>query len=367
MFLVFVVIYAVILSWVMQGILKKANAFLSEYEASRPQYKIEEYVAQLSDAFLENMLKQSAADIPVSAYETTDMLLADMMPERSEDEAVYSYRKTEDFVASHPTYYILRDEEAVATVALDRSGWTESYSFPVWRVNEPTSLLEVQAEPAYSVSVTIPKGAELRINGEKVPAENMTDVKTELQLSQTELQYADQPVAQTCELTGFYTAPTVMATDADGRTLTPDQIPDASEAHQEYVFQIADEETVDPAFEERIKALTVAYQDYVINKYRDRYTNIAVLNNYLLPGSEVANLMQTIISDIFWNNEYVSRDDRVLEIKHVKKYSDKLCVVDVYFETQLTKVVTNDYIMTTRWVLVNNGYDWYATSLQLLL
>ena len=81
----------------------------------------------------------------------------------------------------------------------------------------------------------------------------------------------------------------------------------------------------------------------------------------MLPGSDAANLMQMIVNDVYWNNPYSMRTDKVLKAEHLKMYSEKLCTCDVRFDISLTKQVTNEYIASARWVMVNNGYGWYAT------
>lgn len=368
MFVIVVILYIVIASVYMSGRRKKANAYLAEYEASRPQYKIEEYVASLGDGFFDDMLRQAAAGIQVSDYETTDGIMDTLQMRSASTDAAqpYSYIKKEDFTESRPTYYIMRGEEAVAAVTLERSGWTDKYSFPVWRVNEPQSLLEVHAEPAYEISVTMPQGCVLNVNGNPVPTDIMTEEETLPELNTMELNYSSQPMARHCEMSGFYMPPTVEVKDAEGNRLTPESTPDLTTAHHEYVFRKPADPAADPALKERAEALTRAYMDYVINKDKDRFNNLAVLNNYLMPGSEAAVLMQTIINDIYWNNQYDGRTDDV-KVTGIRTYSDKLCTADVHFDTTLTKagVGTNEYISTISWTLVNNGWGWYATSFEL--
>ena len=121
----------------------------------------------------------------------------------------------------------------------------------------------------------------------------------------------------------------------------------------------------DEALTERVTALTHAYMDYVINTRCELDANLAVLSNYLMAGSPVSNLMYTIASDIWYNNDPNMREDHVFEIKHVRMYAENLCTVDVHLESTIGKVAVNDYSGTVRWVLVNNGYGWYATNMSL--
>gem|GEM_PF-5650121 len=369
LFAIVLVIYMVIGSLISGRHAKKEQAYLAEYEASRPQYTIEEYIASLDDSFFQNMLLQAAQRIPVSEYETTDGIMDTLQMKSAtlDTSQPYSYTKKEDYSDSRPSYYIMRGEDAVASVALDRSGWTDGYNFPIWRVHEPESLLDVHAEPAYSIDVTMAQGCVLKVNGVTVPDDLLKDVESDFVLNNTEQYYMTQPMAKHCVLSGLYMPPTVEVTDEAGNPVTPDSAPDPQAAVQEYHFPYPPDANPDPALVEFADKATRAYMDYVINKNKDRYNNIAVLNNYLMPGSEAAVLMQEIINDIYWNNEYDTREDQV-EVQAVRTYSEKLCTVDVHFDTVLTKAeagTRNEYISTIRWTLVNNGWGWRATSFDL--
>ena len=364
MFAVFAVIYLIILALIIHSYSKKAHNYLAEYEASRPQYLIEEYVNALDDSFLDDMISQAAGSVQLSQYESSDVLLNTMNAKISGG-GNYSYQKTPDSTESRPVYYILRDEEAIATVPLLRSGWTEKFNFPVWSMGEPSSVVQLQAEPSYSVSITTPQGASVRINGVDVPQENFIEAPSELQLTATEMFFMNQPVSQCCEIGGLYQVPTVEVTDAEGRILTPESEPDPADAKQVLVYAHADEAEPDDALLQYVDGLTHAYMNYVINTRCDIDNNLAVLNNYLYPGSTLAVLMQTIYSDVWYNNDPNMREDHVYEVRHVRKYSDNVCTVDVHLESTIGKVAVNDYIGTVRWVLVNNGFGWKASNFEL--
>ena len=366
MFAVFLILYIVIGILVIRSAMKKARVYLAEYEASRPQYKIGEYVANLDSDFYSKMILQAVERLEINEYETPSGIMKAMEPDDLLRPAEYTYAKTEDYSDSKPNYYLLRNEKAVATLALDRSGWTAKYSFPEWRVNDPVSVMQIDAEPVYKLSVTMPKGAYLNVNGKRVPNEMLTETESELQLTNTELNFMKQPVSVKCVIEGLYAPPVVEVTDAGGITLTPEIVPEPDAAEQTYLFAQADERDPDPDLLARAEELTKAYIEYVANKDTDRFNNLAKLNNYLLPGSDAANLMQMIVNDVYWNNPYSMRTDKVLKAEHLKMYSEKLCTCDVRFDISLTKQVTNEYIATARWVMVNNGYGWYATRLELL-
>ena len=366
MFLLVLVLFVVISSIATRTCVKKAKVYMAEYEASRPQYKIAEYLEGIGDDFYSSMLRQAAGKMELSQYETSAEIMKRLSVEDVGGAAEYSYKKTEYFSDSVPSYYILRNGKAIASVSIERSGWTAKYSFPEWRMGEPVSVLNLDAKPVYSLSVTMPKGASLAVNGKRVDSELYMETEPPLVLNATELNYMKQPLSVKCEIDGLYTQPEVSVTDSNGKTLEPDRVPDAAEAEQVYLFMKQTGGTPDDALIQRAGDLTKAYINYVVNKDAERNNNLAALNNYVLPGSEAAFLMQGLYNDVYWNNPYISRDDKEFKVQNVRMLSDKLCTVDVKFDTVLTKQITNEYAATARWVMVNNGFTWYATSLRIL-
>lgn len=364
MFLIFVVLYVVVCLIVMYSMTKKANKYLAEYESSRPKYTMESYIKTLDESFLADMMTQATAGLSFTAYEKPEMLYESA---RSQAGSVgeFTYQRAEDFTDSRPNYYILQDGKAIAKVPLARSGWTEKYSFPEWRVDAPVSVISLQASPVFTLTVTMPEGATMQVNGVDVPEDQYLETESEFHLSPTELYFMQQPMARKCVIGGLYCAPKVTVTDADGNVLEPYKTPSPDHASQEYVFPIADNKNPDPALTDRVTALTKAYMNYVINTRCELDQNLAVLSNYMLAGSPFSNLMYTIASDIWYNNDPNMREDHVFEITHIKQYADNVCTVDVRLESTIGKVAVNDYACTVRWVMVNTGYGWYATNFSL--
>lgn len=367
MFILFLVLYVIAAVIITRAAVKKANGYMQEYEASRPRYKIEEYVSNIGSGFYNDMLEQAIEKMELSPYEPASAVLKrTKADDGTSGSGGYTYKKTENFSDSKPSYYIMRNEKVIASLTAERSGWTAKYSFPEWRVADPVSLLEVDSKPAYSLSVTMPRGSKLRVNGKSVDDDELRETDSELILTNVERQYMKQPLSVRFELTGLYTPPEISVTDDDGKTLEPERAPEADEAEQVYLFTKHDTAEPDEKLLQRAEELTKAYFDYIINKDADRYNNIAKLNNYLLPGSDAAVLMQSMLNDVYWNNPYTNRTDKVFKVTHVKMYSEKLCTVEIQFDTTLTKQVTNEYSGSVRWVMVNNGFTWYATSMKLL-
>ncbi len=364
MFLIFIAIYVVIFLLLMLSINKKANKYLAEFESSRPKYAIESYLETLDENFLADMMTQATTGLNFSAYEKPEMLYESARSQVGEL-GEFTYQPAEDFTESQPIYYVLQDGEAIAKVPLARSGWTEKYNFPEWRVDTPISVISLQASPEFTLTVTMPEGATMKVNGVEVPEDQYLETESEFLLTPTELYFMQQPMARKCVIGGLYCAPKVTVMDADGNVLEPYETPSPDLASQEYIFPIANDPNPDQGLVDRVTALTKAYMDYVINTRCEVNQNLAVLSNYMLAGSPFSNLMYTIASDIWYNNDPNMREDHVFEVKNVRYYADNVCMVDVRLESTIGKVAVNDYACTVRWVLVNTGYGWYATNFSL--
>ena len=154
----------------------------------------------------------------------------------------------------------------------------------------------------------------------------------DFKLTATELAYANQPSAKTCEITGLFLSPKIEAVDSAGRTLTAETEPDPNAARQEFVFPHADEPNPDEVLLDRIDKLTHTYMDYVINTHCTVEANLAALSNYMLPGSDFANLMNHISGDVWYNNDPNMREDHVIEVQHlVKAFGTFRAVDDISF------------------------------------
>lgn len=343
----------------------KVRRYMAHYEASQPKYAMDRYISTLSGDFYLDMLRETAAEIPVGTYETTEQLYQSLS-EQIVPEGSFTYAETNTAAQEQPVYTIYKDGAAVADVTLDSSETDGEYGFPVWTVCETESRIRVTAQPEYTVRVTMPPNSALYLNGVAVPSDRFTAVDSDLQLDQTSLKYSPQPLSVQCEISGFYLPPDVKAVSAEGIELTPEIQPENQTAVLEYTFLPPDIGDADPLLRSRTEELTKAYINYVINKDRNREGNMAVMNQYLLPGGQVQSLMYGIWGDIFWNNRYNTREDRRLEILHIRKYTDTCCVCEVAFETVLSKVAVNDYTGTIRWTMIHNGNGWYASGMQLV-
>ena len=279
----------------------------------------------------------------------------------------YTYRRNDALSTDRkPVYDIVSGGSAIARVSLSQSGSTEKFDMPLWKANEPESLISVEAEPQYRVSVTLPDTAELRINGIPVSADDMSEADPEIVFDETALKYGEQPGARHYEADGFYLLPKVEVTGADGLPIPPVVQPEADAALQEYLFEVPDVAEPDEALMKRVRGLTEAYITHVTYTGRDADRTLAVLSQYMLSGSPAMKLMRAIVGDIRWNNPYYTRENKQNEISHVKMYSDKLCTVQVDFDIAITLFITNEYVGSVRWIMVNTGSGWYAEDFILL-
>ena len=341
-------------------------SYLAEYEQSRPEHTIEAYIEHLNADFYSQMTQAAAGGVQLSEFETPDSILKTLNTDIAPD-ATYSWGKKGDtYTDDRPDYYIRYGNAAIASVALERVGGTPKFDFPIWRAVDPQTLIEISSKPEYELHVTLPAGANLTVNGVPVPISYMQPAQSPLELDETTLQYAAAPAAQSVNITGLFTSPAVQAVDAAGNPLEAVTEPGEYDKNQQYVYAPADAASPDPALVSRIEALTRAYVNYMINQDLDTWGNLYELEQYLVGNSTADSMMRSLVNDVYWNNDYTSREDKVLEISHVKMYSDTVCTCQAHFELQLTKNVVNDYVGTVEWTLINTDGTWNACNLTLL-
>jgi len=345
-----------------------------EYEDSQPKYTIDSYISELNEkdaasreAFYQNLMKEKISVLPLSQYETADSIYSTLEIQKPEDYK-FSWKKNGRlYKDDKPVYYLNCGEAAIAQVELRRKGGTEKHDFPLWEVASVTSLIEVSSEPEYDLSVTMPAGASLTVNGIAVAPTVCTPAESPLVLDEKALQYAEQPTAQSCNITGLYAVPVVEAKDAAGRPLTLKEEPKEGEKHVSLVYEPAFEENTDDEFVQRVTNLTAAYINYVINKDEAQQRNFSELAKYLITKSTVYNAMTANMYEWGWNNPYTARKDGPTTVYHQEIYSENCCTCDVDYSYQLTKKVVNDYSGTLRWTLVKaNDGKWYASNVETL-
>ncbi len=343
----------------------KLNVFLYEYETSLPEHTIDGYVAGLNGSFYTEMIRQHVDEIQPTAYETPDTI-AETLDIGDYDGSGYTWAKNvKEFSKEQPAYFIRTGNAAIAKVTLKQVGETEEFHKPIWQVEKATSLIEVAAEPQYSAEITVPDGASVMVNGIAVPFEDMLKVDSSIKLDESALRFAQQPSALHISLPSLYVAPKVQAYDSLGNALTVSKMPEETETEQVFVFEPKAEASPDQEFVDRAEDMMRAYIDYMANKDEALWTNLGVLDNYIVPNSSAYQKLHGIAGDINWNNPYTARLDRELRVSNVRMYSENVCTCDVHYDYQLTKNVVNDYVGDMRWTFVKAGNVWNATEFEI--
>ena len=343
----------------------KLNVFLFEYESSLPEHTIDGYVAGLNGSFYTEMIRQHVDEIEPTAYETPDTI-AETLDIGDYDGSGFTWAKNvKEFSNDKPAYFIRTGNAAIAKVTLKQVGETPEFGKPIWQVEPATSLIEVAAEPQYSAEITVPDGASVMVNGTAVPFEDMLKADAAVKLDDAAQMYAQQPTALHISIPSLYVAPKVQAFDSLGNALTATKQPAATDAEQVFVFEPKAEASPDQEFVDRAKDMMRAYIDYMANKDEALWTNLGVLDNYLVANSSAYKKLHGIAGDINWNNPYTARLDRELNVTNVRMYSENVCTCDVHYDYQLTKNVVNDYVGDMRWTFVKTGNVWNASEFEI--
>ena len=358
-------LYIIIFLLITMFLMHRLNVYLREYEASRPQYTIDGYVAGLNKGFYSDMVRQHVDLIPVSKYETAETI-AESLDIENLDADTYTWAKNPSaYTDEKPVYYIRSGESAIATVELKQVGGTETFDFPVWQACPAQSLIEVASEPQYSLEVTVPDGASVMVNGIAIPYEEMDRSASVLELDNAALMYAQQPESLHVKIDGLYAAPKVQAYDSLGNLLTASKESDETEAEQVFRFEPKAESAPDEELVSRIENMMRAYIDYMANKDEALWTNLGVLDTYLVPNSSAYSKLHGIAGDINWNNPYTARQDRALDVSNIRMYGENVCTAEVHYDYQLTKNVVNDYVGDMRWTFVKTGNGWNAVEFEI--
>ncbi|MCR4759654.1 MAG: hypothetical protein K5705_05200 [Oscillospiraceae bacterium] len=350
----------------------RLRIYLDEYEQSLPEHTIDGYVNGLNSGFYSDMVRQKVdqlAATKVTDYETADTIASTLDIENLGVTEYKWLKKSDEYTDERPVYYIRYGGASIATVALERAGGTQKFDFPIWKTCEAESLIEIASEAEYSVEVKLPAGGSLMVNGIEVPKDTFEDSEYEMPMDDVMKMYAEQPETQSVKISGLFVAPEVRAFDAEGNALEPEKVPADSVKEQIYTFLPADVAEPNEALVDRIEALTNAYINYMVKKDQNMEANWGALSPYLLRDADAHKTLLSLWADVNWNNPYTAREDKPLDVKHLKMYSEQLCTVEVSFDVQLTNAergteLTNSYKGTVRWTLVKNGNTWLAARFE---
>lgn len=329
------------------------NSYLHVSEAALPVHAMERYVKTLGRDYYSEMMRVPVHLMQISQYETEETVMNVLMkklPKQPKYTFVQDYEQSTEFA---PTYRISCEGDDIALVTLRQSGETRFHQ-PVWEVSRAISIAQISLQPQYTVSVTVPNGSAIQINGVTVPPDQYSFEERDAVLEDAALAYTAEPTALLYEVNGLYDVPNVQAFDLLGDAMTASFAPENTEAQQVYVFPRNRREKAPLDIQNRLEALMKTTVDYLMNETAPERTQ--AMDDFLIAGSSAYQLLHSTLAADTTRMALLPAGTSAASAQYL--YTEILtgtyCICDVQLGTK-----------QFRWFLVKTDTVWRAFHLEM--
>ena len=212
-------IYALVLLVVIGAGMFLLWKYVDAYERSRPEHVVDAFMASVDETYWENLTESSTAMFPTTDFENSNDIARQCF------EAVrgqlYTYRKrAADSTEDAPAYTIRVGGNDFAKLTLRRYG-SAGFGFSTW-VPDTVELLPEFVPQARTVTITVPTGSQITLNGVAVPDRMITETSVCAELSELEKSFTTTvPTMSVYSVEGLYGNLDVKVNDPTGRELVP--------------------------------------------------------------------------------------------------------------------------------------------------
>jgi len=329
------------------------NSYLYVSEAALPVHAMERYVAGLSRDYYTDMMRVPVHQMQVTEYETEETVLnvlLSKLPKKPKYTFVQDYEQSTEFA---PAFRVACEGDDIALVTLHQNGETRFHQ-PVWEVSRAVSIAQVNLQPEYSVSATVPNGSALLVNGVAVPVERFSFEERDGVLEDAALNYTPEPTVLLYEITGLYAAPEVKAYDLLGTEMTPSFAPDSEKPQRVYVYPRIQREKAPAEIQSRLEALCRTFVEYMTMEFDPERT--AAMDDFMIVGSSVYQFLHITLAADNTRLGVLAPGTSISGIQylHTQMMTNTYCLSDVQIGTKLF-----------RWSLVKTDNVWRAFHVEL--
>ncbi len=193
--------------------------YVDAYERSRPEHVVDAFMASVDETYWETLAESSSAMFPTTEFENSNDIARQCF------EAVrgqlYTYRKrAADSTDEAPAYTIRVGGNDFAKLTLRRFG-SAGFGFDTW-TPDTVELLPDFVPEARTVTITVPTGSQITLNGVTVPDRMITETSVCAELSELEKNFTTTvPTMSVYTVEGLYGNLDVKVIDSAGRELAP--------------------------------------------------------------------------------------------------------------------------------------------------
>lgn len=325
-------------------------SFLKAYEASQPQYKIEQIVDALNNG---------------QADEYTDYIHYQV--NRLEDDNTYKKyitdklgsgnieytRKSGEYSKDTPVYQLKDGNNPVGVVYLKKSDTKAKFNTPIWEIDRIDNVIGQTKD----YTVTVPKGTVISVNGIDLDETYIIEDNAECKNLGNVTKYITAPKMTVYQLTGLAAQPDIKAIGP----VYNSELSVESEDNGQIVYGFESTDSLKTEQQDRIITITKTYGNYVTND-----VGYSALSPYILPGSYATSYLKNIAKTNIWTASHSANDFDDLTVYNYQIYTDTCFSCEVKFNLVI-HTWSQDFTYPThiKYVFIKSGNAWYVADISL--
>ena len=213
--------------------------YMKSYELSRPENFMNEFVKTVDDNTIRTKMTENEK-IEASEFEDINTIYDQLFFSNLKNEE-YKYRKMPgQYTDTSPVYIIYTDSADLCKVVLTSKGDnTAKFGFNLWQADTFTVLDSVLNPEQKTLSITVPKLADVYVNDIEVSDSYVTDSSVAYSGYDDVIQpFDERPTGKRYEIPGIYLEADILVKDHKGITL------ELNRAGNEYVYPLVIKETL---------------------------------------------------------------------------------------------------------------------------
>ena len=321
--------------------------YMKSYELSRPENFMNEFVKTVDDNTIRTMMTENEK-IEASEFEDINTIYDQLFFSNLKNEE-YKYRKMPgQYTDTSPVYIIYTDSADLCKVVLTSKGDnTAKFGFNLWQADTFTVLDSVLNPEQKTLSITVPKLADVYVNDIEVSDSYVTDSSVAYSGYEDVLQpFDERPTGKKYEIPGIYLEADILVKDHKGIIL------ELNRAGNEYVYPLVIKETlsynITAPKEAKVYINGILLTEEYIENSETYYPDLEALSGY----SQIPSLNKYLVENLYSEPNIECYGEDGLTLEKIEA-SDKKNIIYHYSESEKLKADYEQYALGFAKVYIN--------------
>lgn len=321
--------------------------YMKSYELSRPENFMNEFVKTVDDNTIRTMMTENEK-IEASEFEDINTIYDQLFFSNLKNEE-YKYRKMPgQYTDTSPVYIIYTDSADLCKVVLTSKGDnTAKFGFNLWQADTFTVLDSVLNPEQKTLSITVPKLADVYVNDIEVSDSYVTDSSVAYSGYEDVIQpFDERPTGKRYEIPGIYLEADILVKDYKGITL------ELNRAGNEYVYPLVIKETlsynITAPKEAKVYINGILLTEEYIENSEEYYAGFDNLVTY----TQIPPLNRYLVENLYSEPNIECYGEDGLTLEKIEA-SDKKNIIYHYSESEKLKADYEQYALGFAKVYIN--------------